>query len=102
VTSSVTRPADVPLSTAYPVDRRVLRPTRSEALAAIASAALFAIAFPPFRFIVPAFVALVPFAVDVMLRGFGRRWDDNGLAPVRVVGSSGEWTLGTGAPVATS
>ena len=46
-------------------------------------------------------VAVVAFAVDVMVRGFGRHWDDKGLAPARVVGTSGEWTLGTGAPVAT-
>ncbi len=46
-------------------------------------------------------VPLVALAVDVMVRGFGRRWDEKGLAPVRVIGSSGEWTLGTGDPVAT-
>ena len=45
--------------------------------------------------------AVVAFAVDVMVRGFGRRWDDNGLAPVRVVSTSGEWALGSGEPVAT-
>lgn len=67
MTTPATRPADLP-ATAYPVDRRVLRPTRREALAAIASAALFAIAFPPFHFIVPAFVVLVPFAVAVAER----------------------------------
>lgn len=69
MTLAAPRPTDAP--TAYPVDRRVLRPTRSEALAAIASAALFAIAFPPFRFIVPAFVALVPFAVAIAERADG-------------------------------
>jgi uncharacterized protein (TIGR03083 family) len=46
-------------------------------------------------------VAVVPFAVDVMLSAFGRGWSDRGLAPVRIVGSSGTWQLGDGEPVAT-
>lgn len=40
-------------------------PTRAEALAALASAALFAITFPPFKQIVPALVCLVPITVLV-------------------------------------
>ena len=63
------RPEKTPI--AYSVDRRVLRPTRGEALAALASAALFAIAFPPFRLIVPAFAALIPFAVAIAERADG-------------------------------
>lgn len=47
---------------------RALRPTRSEALAALASAALFAIAFPPFDLIVPVFICLVPVALAVAER----------------------------------
>jgi len=46
-------------------------------------------------------VPVVAYAASAMLRGFGRAWDDGSLAPVRVVASSGEWTLGDGAPVAT-
>jgi apolipoprotein N-acyltransferase len=42
---------------------RALRPTRADAAAAAASGALFAIAFPPFPLVVPAFLCLVPFAV---------------------------------------
>jgi apolipoprotein N-acyltransferase len=38
---------------------------REEALPAFASAALFLIAFPPFRFLLPAFLALVPVSVVV-------------------------------------
>ena len=37
---------------------RVLRPTREEAVAAFASALLFAVAFPPFPFLTPAFLCL--------------------------------------------
>jgi apolipoprotein N-acyltransferase len=40
-------------------------PVREEALSAFASAALFLIAFPPFRFLVPAFLTLIPAAVVV-------------------------------------
>jgi uncharacterized protein (TIGR03083 family) len=46
-------------------------------------------------------VGAVGFAVATMVRGFGRSWPALGLAPVRVVGSSGEWMLGDGEPVAT-
>ena len=44
---------------------------------------------------------VVAYAGEVMLRGFGRGWADKGLAPVRVVATSREWTLGDGEPVAT-
>ena len=44
---------------------RALRPSRSEAVAILASAVLFGIAFPPFPFVVPVFVCLVPIAVAV-------------------------------------
>ena len=40
-------------------------PVREEALPAFASAALFLIAFPPFRLLVPAFLTLVPIAIMV-------------------------------------
>lgn len=40
-------------------------PVRDEALPAFASAALFLIAFPPFRLLVPAFLTLVPVAIVV-------------------------------------
>jgi apolipoprotein N-acyltransferase len=40
-------------------------PVRDEALPALASAALFLIAFPPFRLLLPAFLTLVPVAVVV-------------------------------------
>ena len=42
-----------------------LRPTRVELRAALASAVLFAIAFPPFVLVGPVFVALVPIAIAV-------------------------------------
>jgi apolipoprotein N-acyltransferase len=42
-----------------------LIPTRAEALAALASAALFAITFPPFNLVVPALLCLVPITVMV-------------------------------------
>lgn len=42
---------------------RALLPTRGEWVAALSAAALFAIAFPPFPIIVPAFVALIPVAI---------------------------------------
>jgi len=42
-----------------------LRPSRAEALAAFGSAALFALAFPPFPLVLPAFLCLVPFAVSI-------------------------------------
>lgn len=40
-------------------------PSRGGAWAAVASAALFAIAFPPFKLVIPAFVCLIPIAVFV-------------------------------------
>jgi len=42
-----------------------LIPTRPEAFAALASAALFAIAFPPFKLILPGLLCLVPITVLV-------------------------------------
>jgi apolipoprotein N-acyltransferase len=42
-----------------------LRPSRSELIAAGGSALLFALTFPPFGLLVPAFVCLVPLAVGV-------------------------------------
>ena len=45
--------------------------------------------------------AAVSFAVATMVGRFGRAWPTLGLAPVRVVGSSGEWILGEGEVVAT-
>jgi apolipoprotein N-acyltransferase len=42
-----------------------LVPSRGEALAALASAALFAISFPPFNLVVPVLLCLVPIAVMV-------------------------------------
>lgn len=44
---------------------RVLWPDRDEAKAALASAALFAIAFPPFKLVLPALLCLVPLAVFI-------------------------------------
>ena len=44
---------------------RGLAPKRSEAIAVAASAALFAIAFPPFELLLPAFICLVPLGVHV-------------------------------------
>ncbi|MGI8662687.1 MAG: maleylpyruvate isomerase family mycothiol-dependent enzyme [Acidimicrobiales bacterium] len=46
-------------------------------------------------------VAAVGFAVSRMVPGFGRGWEGRGLAPVRIIGSSGSWVLGEGDPVAT-
>ncbi len=45
---------------------RVLWPDRSEASAALLSAALFALAFPPFPLIAPAFLCLAPIAIAVV------------------------------------
>ena len=42
---------------------RGLMPSRGEALAAMASAAVFALAFPPVPLVLPAFLCLVPLAV---------------------------------------
>jgi apolipoprotein N-acyltransferase len=43
-----------------------LRPSRTEASAALASAVLFALSFPPLHLVVPVFVCLVPLAVFVV------------------------------------
>ena len=40
-------------------------PSRNEGLAALGSAALFAVAFPPFNFVLPALLCLVPISVLV-------------------------------------
>jgi apolipoprotein N-acyltransferase len=40
-------------------------PSRTEAFAALASAALFAISFPPFQLVIPALLCLVPISVMV-------------------------------------
>jgi apolipoprotein N-acyltransferase len=50
------------------VKRRLLWPTRGEAIAVLASAILFGIAFPPYPFVVPVFACLVPLAVAVARR----------------------------------
>jgi apolipoprotein N-acyltransferase len=50
---------------------RVLWPDRSEAKAALASAALFAVAFPPFLLVLPAFLCLVPLALHVVRQADG-------------------------------
>jgi apolipoprotein N-acyltransferase len=42
---------------------RALKPSRTEAIAALASGALFALAFPPFPLVLPVFLCLIPFAV---------------------------------------
>jgi len=47
------------------VRERVLWPDRAEAKVALASAALFAISFPPFLLVLPAFLCLVPFALYI-------------------------------------
>ncbi len=44
---------------------RLFRPSRAELLATIGSAVLFFYAFPPFHFVGPVFVCLVPLAVAV-------------------------------------
>ena len=44
---------------------RGVLPTRSEALAVAASAGLFAIAFPPFELLLPAFVCLAPLGAHI-------------------------------------
>ena len=60
---------------------RVLTPTREEAVAALLSALLFAVAFPPFRLVLPAFVCLVPAVVAIAREADeGERW----LAAARV------------------
>ena len=48
-----------------PRARRGILPTSREALAAFASGALFAFAFPPFNFVLPALFCLVPVTIAV-------------------------------------
>jgi apolipoprotein N-acyltransferase len=62
----------------------VLRPTRAEAAAALASGALFAIAFPPIPLVVPAFLCLVPLALAIV-----RQADEGGA--VRDAARTGFW-----------
>ena len=50
---------------------RVLWPARQEALAALASALLFALAFPPIPLVVPVFFCLVPIAVAIARQADG-------------------------------
>jgi apolipoprotein N-acyltransferase len=59
-------------------------PVREEALPAFASAALFLIAFPPFRLLLPVFLTLVPVAIVV-----ARKVDAG--APVRASFRFGFW-----------
>jgi apolipoprotein N-acyltransferase len=47
------------------VSARLFRPGRAELAATLASAVLFFYSFPPFRFVGPVFVCLVPWAVAV-------------------------------------
>jgi apolipoprotein N-acyltransferase len=53
------------------VTARALFPTREESIPALASAALFAISFPPLPLLVPVFLCLTPFAVAVARRADG-------------------------------
>jgi uncharacterized protein (TIGR03083 family) len=46
-------------------------------------------------------VPVVGWAVGTMLGGFGRDWNGRGLPTVRVIGTSGEWSLGDGDPALT-
>jgi uncharacterized protein (TIGR03083 family) len=46
-------------------------------------------------------VPVVAFAVGAMLDGFGSDWNERGLPTVRIIGTSGEWPLGDGAPALT-
>ena len=55
------------------MSQRVLWPARHEAVAALASAVLFALAFPPIPLVLPVFLCLVPMAV-----GIARQADDEG------------------------
>ena len=52
---------------------RALRPSRAEALAALAAAGLFALAFPPIPLIVPVAFCLVPLAVAIARRADGEQ-----------------------------
>jgi apolipoprotein N-acyltransferase len=56
---------------------RGIIPSRGEAWAALASSMLFAIAFPPFNFVIPALLCLVPIAVFVagVADHEGRAWE---------------------------
>lgn len=55
------------------MSQRVLWPARHEAVAALASAVLFALAFPPIPLVFPVFLCLVPMAV-----GIAHQADDEG------------------------
>lgn len=55
------------------MSQRVLWPARHEAVAALASAVLFALAFPPIPLVFPVFLCLVPMAVAI-----ARQADDEG------------------------
>lgn len=44
---------------------RSVVPSRHEALVVLASSVLFGVAFPPFQFVIPVFICLVPMAVAV-------------------------------------
>ncbi|HWZ60123.1 MAG TPA: apolipoprotein N-acyltransferase, partial [Gemmatimonadaceae bacterium] len=48
---------------------RALKPSRAEGVAALGSAVLFALAFPPLHLVVPVFVCLIPLAVFVARTG---------------------------------
>jgi apolipoprotein N-acyltransferase len=80
-TAALRDDADEGASVAEPRRRRRLRPggiipTRREAIVALASAGLFAIAFPPFPLVVPVLLCLVPVAVLVARAadGDGHAW----------------------------
>jgi apolipoprotein N-acyltransferase len=51
------------------VSWRALKPSRTEAAAALGSAVLFALSFPPLHLVVPVFVCLVPLAVFIARSG---------------------------------
>jgi apolipoprotein N-acyltransferase len=53
------------------VKSRVLWPARHEAVAALASAVLFALAFPPVPLLIPVFVCLVPMAIGIARQADG-------------------------------
>ena len=67
---------------------RALRPSREDASVALLSAALFAIAFPPFPLVVPAFLCLVPVAVRVARLAEAR---GKGQSAVRDAARTGFW-----------
>ena len=73
---------------------RALRPSRDDALAALLSSALFAVAFPPFPLVLPAFLCLAPLAVRV-----ARLAEGKGDRAVRDAARAGFWfgLLGYGA-----